>query len=50
MTSLNKKEVRRNRMEEITIGKQSLNPVYISKRKKKPIVKVIINTRNSRTK
>ena len=39
MTSLNKKEVRRNRMEEITIGKQSLNPVYISKRKKKTYCK-----------
>ena len=36
-------------MKEITTGKQSLNkPVYRSKRKKKPIIKVMIKTRNSK--
>ena len=38
-------------MEEITIGNSHVNkPVYKSKRnlKKKPIVKVMINTRNSK--
>ena len=35
-------------MEKITIGKQSFKPVYKSKRGKKPIVKVMLNTRNSK--
>ena len=36
-------------MEEITIEKQPLKPVYRFKRKKKnPIVKVMINIRNSK--
>ena len=43
-----RKEKKRIRMEEITIGKQSLKPVHRIKRKKKPIVKVTVNTRNSK--
>ena len=46
------KKVRRNRMKEITIGKQSLKISQYTdlkeKKKKKPIVKVTINTRNSK--
>ena len=45
--SLNKK-VKRNRMEEITVRKQSLKSVNGSKKGKNPAVKVMINIRNSK--
>ena len=50
MASLNKKEVRRNRLEEIILEKNHLSQyIDLKVKNRKPIVKVMLNTRKSKS-